>query len=329
MVSQSNHQHLNMPEIRIIENTSEIAAGTRGASLGPAALKVASLNADSDYFGRYERFKLETENDVLFEPTVFRTAKRIDALVNVYQKVSDVVSFVLNNGDFPIVLAGDHASAGGTIAGIKKAFPEKRLGIVWIDAHADLHTPYTTPSGNLHGMPLATALNIDNLKERVNEPLPETIEFWGKLKGMGGIAPKVAPRDIVYVGLRDMEKPEENFIAENGIKVILVEDVREHGVVTAIKEIREHLKNCDLVYVSFDVDSMDPDLVSRGTGTPAENGLTPEEASDLIDALAGWEKTCCIEIVEINPVLDNKINKMAETTFAIMERFTDTLESRF
>ena len=317
-----------MPDIRIIENKSEIAAGTRGASLGVEALKVASLNADSDYFSRYERFKLETENEVLFEPTVFRTAKRIDALVNVYQKVADVVSFVLGNGDFPIVLAGDHASAGGTIAGIRKAHPSKRLGIVWIDAHADLHTPYTTPSGNLHGMPMATALNIDNLKEKVNEPLAETVEFWSKLKNMMGIAPKVSPEDIVYIGLRDMEKPEERFIAENKIKVVEVEDVREKGAAAVVKEIEQYLAACDIIYISFDVDSMDPDIVSRGTGTPAENGLTPEEAADLLDGFASWKKTCCIEVVEINPVLDDKINKMAETAFGIIERFTDIIESR-
>src|SRR5687767_12832193 len=119
-----------MAEIKIIENTSEIAAGTRGASIGVGALNVASLNADSDYFGRFERCKVDSDNNVLFEPTIFRTAKRINALVNIYQSVSDQVSFVLRNGDFPIVLAGDHASAGGTIAGIKSAFPKKRLGVI-------------------------------------------------------------------------------------------------------------------------------------------------------------------------------------------------------
>jgi len=317
-----------MAQVKIIENPSEIAAGTRGASLGVGALKVASLNVDSDYFGRYERFEVESENDVLSEPTIFRTAKRIDALVNIYQKVSDIVSFVLKNGDFPIVLAGDHASAGGTIAGIKKAYPGKRLGIIWIDAHADLHTPFTTPSGNLHGMPLATALNVDNLKEQVNEPLPETIEFWGKLKNMAGIAPKIVAEDIVFIGLRDMEKPEENFIAENKIKVYDVEDLRKFGAFKIVAEIEEKFSQCDLVYVSFDVDSMDPDIVSRGTGTPAENGITPEEALDLIEGFVSWEKTCCIEVVEINPVLDDKMNKMAETTFEIIEKFTDTLENR-
>ena len=317
-----------MAEIKIIENTSEIAAGTRGASLGVGALKVACLNSNSDYFGRYECFKIESENDVLFEPTIFRTAKRIDALVNIYQKVSDVVSFVLTNGDFPIVLAGDHASAGGTIAGIKKAFPTKRLGVIWIDAHADLHTPYTTPSGNLHGMPMATALNEDNIKERINEPLPETIEFWGKLKNMGGIAPKIIAEDIVFIGLRDMEKPEENYIEENKIKVYQVEDLRELGAEKIVDEVAQKFNHCDLVYVSFDVDSMDPELVSRGTGTPAENGITPKEASDLMERFVSWKKTCCVEVVEINPVLDNKINKMAETAFDIIEKFTDTIENR-
>jgi len=317
-----------MAAIKIIENTSEIAAGTRGASLGVGALKVASLNSRSDYFGRYECFKIDSENDVLFEPTIFRTAKRIDALVNIYQKVSDVVSFILSNGDFPIVLAGDHASAGGTIAGIKKAYPTKRLGVIWIDAHADLHTPYTTPSGNLHGMPLATALNEDNLKERINEPLLETIEFWGKLKNMANVAPKILAEDVVFIGLRDLEKPEENYIAENKIKVYEVDDIRKSGVEKIVADIALKFNQCDLVYVSFDVDSMDPELVSRGTGTPAENGITPKEASDLLEGFAAWEKTCCIEVVEINPALDNKVNMMAETAFEIIEKFTDTLETR-
>lgn len=317
-----------MPEIKIIENTSEIAAGTRGASLGVASLKVASLKSDNDYFGRYERFRVESENDVLFESTMFRTAKRIDALVNVYQNVADIVSFVLKNDDFPIVLAGDHASAGGTIAGIKKAFPSKRLGVIWVDAHADLHTPYTTPSGNLHGMPLATALNIDNREEQINEPLSETIEFWDKLKNMGGIAPKIDARDLVFIGLRDFEEPEESLIEKNNITVFTVEEVRTKGPQKIVDAVKNKLSSCDLIYVSFDVDSMDPDLVSRGTGTPAENGLTPEEVNSMMDQFASWEKTCCIEIVEINPCLDDKVNKMAETTFDILESFTQSIENR-
>ena len=317
-----------MSEIKIIENTSEIAAGTRGASLGVAALKVASFKADSDYFERFERFKVNSDNDVLFEATPFRTAKRIDALVNIYQDVCDQVSFILSNGDFPIVLAGDHASAGGTIAGIKKAFPSKKLGVIWIDAHADLHTPYTTPSGNLHGMPLATALGIDNLKDKINEPLTETIEFWNTLKKIGNICPKITPEDIVFIGLRDFEKPEENFITENNISVFTVDDVRNLSPDKIAATIEKKFNQHDLIYVSFDVDSMDPELVSKGTGTPAEHGLSPEETSQLINIFAGWDKTCCVEVVEINPCLDNKINKMAETTFDILETFTHTIEKR-
>lgn len=317
-----------MAEIKIVENTSEIAAGTRGASLGVAALKVASLKADSDYFGRYERFRVETENDVLFEPTPFRTAKRIDALVNIYQNVSDAVSFILNNGDFPIVLAGDHASAGGTIAGIKKAYPTKKLGVVWIDAHADLHTPYTTPSGNLHGMPLSTALNEDNKDEQINEPLPETIEFWDKLKQMCGIAPKINPEDLVFIGLRDMEEPEERYIEKKKIKVFTVSEVRSKGADKISDEINDYLKNCDIIYVSFDVDSMDPEMVSKGTGTPAPDGLSPQEATKLLDIFSSWKKTCCVEVVEINPCLDDKVNTMAETAFDIIESFTQTIERR-
>lgn len=317
-----------MSEIKIVENTSEIAAGTRGASLGVGALKVVAHNTGSDFFGRYERFIVENENEILNEPTEFNYAKRIDGLVNVYRNTMDVVSHILNEGDFPLILAGDHASAGGTIAGIKKAYPDKRLGVVWIDAHADLHTPYTTPSGNIHGMPLATAVNEDNLEYRINDPKPETVEFWENLKNMGGIAPKVNPSDIVFIAVRDTEGPEDAYIEQVGIRNFTVEEIRQKKPFAIADEVKVKLHECDIVYVSFDVDSMDCDIVSRGTGTPVKNGLTPEEATEFMIAFSAWEKTCCVEVVEINPCLDDKINKMAETAFEIIEKFTPEIEKQ-
>lgn len=317
-----------MAEIKLVENTSEIGAGTRGASLGIGALKVAAQNSNSGYFGKYEIFEIENENDLLNEDNWYLTAKHIDGIVNVYQRTADVVSMILSNGDFPLVLAGDHSSAGGTIAGIKQQYPDKRLGVIWVDAHADLHTPYTTPSGNIHGMPLATAIGTDNLKNKQNDPKPETIEFWNKLKLIGGITPKIHPDDLVFIGVRDTEDPENALIDEHGIKNYEVEELRRLGAVKVAEEIKDKLQECDLVYVSFDVDSMDCDLVSRGTGTPVENGLTPEEADELMNIFAAWRKVACIEVVEINPCLDNKINLMAETACGILENFTQKIEKR-
>jgi arginase len=316
-----------MPEIKIIENTSEIGAGTRGASLGIGALKVVAHNRDSGYFGRFERFEIEDENDILHEPSKYTYAKRIDGLVNVYMRTADVVSHVLSNEDFPIVLSGDHACAGGTIAGIKKSYPSQRIGVVWIDAHADLHTPYTTPSGNIHGMPLASALGTDNLESKVNDPAEETKTFWNHLKSVGG-EHDIRTEDLVFISVRDTEKPEDEFISRNNIKNYSVDEVRSLGLAKVVDEIKEKLAVCDVVYISFDVDSMDCILVSKGTGTPVENGLSPEEADGFMCAFAEWDKVVCMEMVEINPCLDNKVNKMAETAYEILENFTEKIANR-
>jgi arginase len=202
------------------------------------------------------------------------------------------------------------------------------MGVIWIDAHADIHTPYTTPSGNIHGMPLATALGIDNLESRVNNPIPETVAFWEQLKNMGGLCPKVKPEDVVFISVRDTEKPEDEFISRNGIKNYTVAEVRTESVEGVVEAIKQKLSACDMVYVSFDVDSMDSILVSKGTGTPVENGLSPEEAGSFMNEFAKWDKVNCIELVEINPCLDDKINRMAEVASDILEEFTQLLENR-
>lgn len=317
-----------MPEIKIIENTSEIGAGTRGASLGIGALKVVARQRGENFFGNYERFLIEDQNDLLDQPTDYAFAKRIDGLAQVYRDTVDVLDFVYKNNDFPLLLSGDHSCSAGTISGIKKAFPNKRLGVIWIDAHADLHTPYTTPSGNVHGMPLSVALASDNMESVVNEPNEDVKEMWEELKGIGGISPKISTEDIVFISVRDTETPEDEFIARNKIKNYSVDEVREKGKEVVSKEIEEKLAECDIVYVSFDVDSMDCILVSKGTGTPVENGLTPEEANYFVCEFAGWEKTCCLEMVEINPCLDNKINRMAEVAYDILGESVKQIENK-
>lgn len=317
-----------MGQIKIIENTSEIGAGTRGASLGVGALKVAAQNRNSDYFGRFERFEIETDNDLLNETSSFDYAKQIDGMVRTYQRTVDVVSHVLANGDFPLVLSGDHASAGGTIAGIKKQYPDKRLGVIWVDAHADLHTPYTTPSGNLHGMPLATALATDNIECKINDPMSETVDHWNQLKEMGGSSPKISAEDLVFIAVRDTEAPEDELIARQGIKNYTVDELRQKGADEVCEEIKNKMQSCDIVYISFDVDSLDCILVSKGTGTPVENGLTPEEGLQIMGRLCEWEKVISVEVVEINPCLDEKINTMAETAYTILEHFTQQLQKR-
>lgn len=314
--------------ITFLINKSEITAGTRGASLGPDAIITAARKKGSYIFGENNLDKIGNPNGFLDKPTKFLFAKRIDGLLSVYQELNTKIATVLKNDSFPIILAADHGSAGGTISGIKSAFPDKRIGAIWIDAHADIHTPYTTPSGNLHGMPLASVMDVDNLECKINDVDAETISLWNQLKSVGGNAKKINAEDVVYVGVRDTESQEEAVIERLGMKWITVEEVRKNGVQAAITAINDQLKNCDLIYLTFDVDSMDPILTSHGTGTPVPNGLTPQEAKEIMIQMAANPKTACIEVVEVNPCLDEKVNTMAEVTLDIVEAVTATVKSR-
>lgn len=312
-----------MRNIKIIEVKSEIGAGTRGASLGIDALQIAALDFMSNFFVNFPIEKIETENHLLYEPVQSPYAKRIHGVLTMYERVAKSVSETLKSGLFPLVLAGDHSSAGGTIAGIRMAKPKNRLGVIWIDAHADLHSPYTSPSGNMHGMPLATALAEDNKEHKVHNPDPKTVDLWNQLKNVGKIAPKIQPEDLVFIGLRDYEKEEEAILKKNNIKVIPVQEVRRKGVEHVVRQALLHLSNCDDIYVSFDVDSLDSSI-SRGTGTPVSNGLKEREAEDMMAALMQNHKICCFEITEVNPTLD-KENLMAEIAFNILQRSVNLL----
>jgi arginase len=312
-----------MRNIKLIEVRSEIGAGTRGASLGVDAIKIAALDFMSNFFVNFPSDVIPDQNHLLYEPVASPYAKRIHGVYTMYERVSTAVAETLKSGLFPVVFAGDHSTAGGTIAGIKIANPKKRLGVIWIDAHADLHTPYTSPSGNMHGMPLATALGVDNLENRVHNPDAKTIDIWNKLKNIGKLEPKINPEDLVFIALRDYEKEEEALIKKLGIKVITVQEVRRKGVESIVRQTLAHLGKCEDIYVSFDVDSLDSSI-SRGTGTPVSNGLKEKEAEDLIAALMQNYKICCIEVTEVNPTLD-KENLMAEIAFNIIRRAVNIL----
>lgn len=318
-----------MKKIKLLENPSEIGAGTRGSSLGIDALRVAAWNLKSDYFKKYPVEKIVDENHLLYEEITTPNAIRIDGIIKIYDRVGQAVKKVLEEGNFPLLLSADHASAGGTIAGIKMAYPEKRLGVIWIDAHGDLHSPYSSPSGNMHGMPLATALAIDNLDRQINKVKDVTAQKWEKLKNCGGISPKIYSEDLVFFGARDMEEPEKYYLKKNNVKNFTVKEVRKKGVNKSVIEALESLQACDMLYISFDVDSMDCNMVSHGTGTPVKNGFSPDEARNIIKAITGSEKLICFEMVEINPTLDENKNKMAETAFEILNSISKTIEDNF
>jgi len=306
--------------IQIILNPSELGAGTRGASLGPFAVQAAARTTGNPIFGYVNWEVLPDFNHLLDRPIIYPLAKRIDGMQQVYETVAKAVSTHIQNNRFPIMLAGDHASAGGTLHGLKNSFPTQRIGVVWIDAHADLHSPYTTPSGNLHGMPLATALGVDNLPCHRNQVDIETSLQWNKLKSHS-----VNFTDLIYVAVRSTEPEEEAIIEQEVITNFTVDAVREQGVANILTAIYRQLNDCDVIYVSFDVDSMDPSETSVGTGTPVEHGLTILEANQLLQGLCKHPKLVALEFVEVNPTLDDKKNKMAEVTLDLLTTCTRTL----
>jgi arginase len=307
-----------MKKLKFIEVKSEIGAGTRGASMGIDAIKIAALDLGSNLFNQYQSVEVPNENAQLFDYVGTSYGKRLKGIVTMYERITKTVSDTLKKNEFPLVLSGDHSNAGGTISGIKSAFPKSRLGVIWIDAHADMHSPYTTPSGNVHGMPLAATLNEDNLSNRVNKPDKETVELWNKLKKMGGIAPKINYSDLVFISLRDVEPEEDSLIKKNNVKVFTTNEVRKKGVESIARDVLAYLKKCTHIYISFDVDSMDSSI-SKGTGTPVRNGITEKEAGSLLVRLIQNERICCFEICEVNPTLD-KENLMAENTFEILQK---------
>ncbi|UOR06048.1 arginase [Hymenobacter aerilatus] len=315
-----------MRRIKLLEVRSELGAGTRGSSLGIDALRIACLNQGSDYFRRFSAVVVPDQNQALFDENQFLFAKHIDAVYTVQKAIASTVEQTLRFGEFPLVLAADHSNAAATIAGIKAAYPHKTLGVVWVDAHADIHSPYTTPSGNLHGMPLALALNDDNLPCQCNQVPPETEFFWRRLQNLGEPGPKLLPEHLVYVVVRDTEAEENAIIQRHGIKNFSLEEVTEKGARQVAREIYERLRFCDIVYISFDVDSLDSRF-SKGTGTPVRAGLDVPQATALCQALLDNERVVCFEMVEINPTLDSE-NTMAQNAFTILEAATETIQER-
>lgn len=313
-----------MKPIKLIKNRSDIGAGTRGSDLGVDAIEIAAINQGSDYFNQFPFEDIKTHNESIYDKDRSTVAKRIEHVVEQCVRVSNSVQKNLSDY-FPIVLSGDHSSALGTISGIKSAFPEQNVGVIWIDAHADLHSPYTSPSGNIHGMPLAAALANDNLDAKTNAVDSDTQKYWEEMKQIGYKGPKIQPENLVYFGVRDTEEAEDQQMERLSIRNYKVDEVRYRGLETCVAEALVKLSHCEVLYISFDVDSMDCDLISYGTGTPVAKGFDQYEVIAIIDQIIKTKKVVCIEVVEVNPLLDTKGNKMAETAFQVLEAVTSTL----
>ena len=312
-----------MKSIKIIINMSELGAGTRGSSLSYRSIVTASHNLNSDFFLKNKVEEIRNENNKLFGPGLPKNAKYIDEIILMYKRISNKIKSTCLNNKIPLIISGDHSNAGGTITGLREAFPNKKIGVFWIDAHADLHSPYTTPSGNIHGMPLATALKEDNIISKVNEVDSDTIKKWAELKGKKA---KIMPEHIIFLGVRDTEIQEDEMMKRLNIKKYSVDDIRK-SLKRCINESLESLSECEIIYVSFDVDSLDPSI-SNGTGTSVENGFTVDEVKKILNLIANSGKLSCLEITEVNPILDTKGNAMSEAAFDILQDITNKLISK-
>jgi len=311
-----------MKDLFILKNRSDIGAGTRGADMGIDAMEIAAITAHNDYFNRIPYDDIDTHNESVYNKVNNLFAKRINDVKEQCQRLCDGVKARLKDDRLLIVLSGDHSSALGTISGIKAHDSDKKIGVIWVDAHADLHSPYSSPSGNIHGMPLAASLNYDNRESLVNEIGEATISVWEKLKNIGVEGAKIAPENLIFFGVRDTEDAEDLSIDIHGIKNYKVEEIRFRGIEKCLDEAATRLEDCDRLYISFDVDSLDCDLISMGTGTPVSKGFDPNEVTTILNYFLADDRTKVLEVVEVNPLLDTKGNVMAETAFDVLYNVT-------
>ena len=307
-----------MNPVKIIKNRSDIGAGTRGSDMGIDAIEIAAINTENDFFNIYPYIDIQTHNETVYNKNKNTFAKRINFVCEQCERLREGVKKELQKGFFPLILSGDHSSALGSLSGIQKANPDKEIGVIWLDAHADIHTPYSTPSGNIHGMPLAAALSIDNKEFSKNKVSDSTEKNWLRMKNMGDKVPLIKPENLIYFGVRDTEKEEDQIIQSKKIKNFSVNDFRNLGLKSCIDQTKDQFVSTDLIYISFDIDALDCDLFSRGTGTPVSKGFLTEEIISIIKEVKDTGKLVALEICEINPLLDNKGNQMAESAFEII-----------
>ncbi len=292
-----------------ILSQSDIGAGKSGAAEGPQALKdeIESLGVVVNDFEVVDNRSFNTMN------ISHDYGKHIEGILAAMNQLNDKVVQSIEKHQFPIILSGDHSNAIGGLSGLKNANKDKRIGVIWIDAHADLHSPYTTPSGNIHGMPLAVLAGLDNQEMKKNMVSEDVAYYWNELKHLGfqHIAPKFDIADLVLIGVRDAEDEEWGIIERVGVKTYEPDDIRAKGIENIVTETLQHLKDCDILYVSFDADSLDPQI-STGTGTIVPDGLSVEQAEIIFKTLMAEPKLGAFEITEVNPSLDTQGKAMAK-----------------
>ncbi len=279
--------------IRVIGVPMDLGQNRRGVDMGPSAIRYAGLQDRLQALGFTVQDGGNITVPVLEEIEHISSIivpgqaplRHLSAVTQVCRDIYEQVICCVQNDEIVIFLGGDHSISIGTVAGLAH---QQSIGMIWVDAHADFNTPECSPSGNIHGMSVA-ALMGDGPESLVN-------------LGYGG--PKLQPSQIVMIGIRDLDLEERQRLVQSGIRVFTITDVDERGIASVTRQAIDTLSRFDTIHVSLDMDALDPDI-APGVGTPVPGGLTYREAHLLMEVLAESHKVRSMDIVEINPILDN------------------------
>ena len=295
----------NQKPIRIVGVPMDLGASRRGTDMGPSALRIAGLGPALRKMG----LEVGRENDIAVPSPESRDPKstqlRFHAeILSTCRELAVSVEKILQEGARPLVLGGDHSIALGTVSGVASYFREKdeNIGLLWFDAHGDMNLPDTSPSGNIHGMPLAHLIGRGD----------------DELASIGGFKGKIKPENVALIGVRDIDKNERNIIRESGIHIYTMRDIDERGMAGVAKEALE-VMNAGTAgfHLSFDVDGLDPS-VAPGSGTLVAGGVSFREAHLLLEHCADSGTMVSMEVVELNPVIDNG-NETAERVIQLIQ----------
>lgn len=277
--------------IRILGVPMDLGQNRRGVDTGPSAVRYANLKSRLEQLGHtvHDEGNVSVPNPE--EHVAKGTGRRLRAITSVCQEVYDKACPWIESGDFAVFLGGDHSISIGSISAAASKGP---IGVIWVDAHSDFNTPETSPSGNVHGMPVAVLTGEG----------PES------LAGIGAGRPSITSSQIVQIGLRSVDPAERDRLVKSGIRAYTMRHVDELGMATIARQALEWLRHLPRIHVSLDMDSLDP-AEAPGVGTPVPGGLTYREAHLLMEILGDSGRVESLDIVEINPILD-EMNRTAE-----------------
>ncbi|HMD14273.1 MAG TPA: arginase [Bacteroidota bacterium] len=291
--------------IHIIGMPMDLGAGRRGVDMGPSSIRIAGIGERLHDLG----YKIIDEGNLSIKTQEEQRikdphAKYLPEITRAVTVLGNKVRKIMQRGHFPLVLGGDHSIAIGTISGIAAHARKrkKKIGVIWIDAHGDFNTPDSSPSGNIHGMPLAVCCGIG----------PRS------LRSVCGNFRKVDPENVAIIGLRNLDRQEREQLIKFGVGVFTMEEIDRYGVHKVMKKVlQQFASNVDYVHVSFDLDSVDP-VYAPGVGTPVKGGLDYREAHLIMEMLADSKRVTSLELVEVNPILDNR-NQSSEFAVELVQ----------